>query len=94
MRRADFGATSGTDAVFEILSLEQGRFVFCEETLTESAGLNLDVPAPQILMRWACAVDEAKRDSVIEEGGSDRPVDPAVDLETVDDSDLNVDLPF
>jgi len=83
--RAEFAGSKGEKAVYGILSLSRGHFVFREESIPEGLEQNLDVPVPQILMRWACATDEANRDTLD---------DGAVSLDAIDDSTLNVDLPF
>lgn len=77
--------TTGMEAVFELLSLTHGSYVFRESSLTSAGEQTFDLNLQQILMQWACETDEANRNDV---GDGIQP------LESVDDSTLNTDLPF
>ena len=75
----------GLEAVFELLSLTHGSYVFRETPMSGAGGQTFDLNLQQILMQWACETDEANRNDV---GEGIKP------LESVDDSTLNTDLPF
>lgn len=77
--------TKGMEAIFELLSLTHGSYVFRETPFSSAGGQTFDLNLQQILMQWACKTDEANRDDV---GDGVQP------LESVDDSTLNTNLPF
>jgi hypothetical protein len=82
---AVWGRVEGTAAVFEMLSLDRGSYVFRESSSPASSGQNFGLSLQQILMQWAYETDEASRNH----RGDRLPA-----LESMDEDDLNANLPF